>query len=106
MFAFTKVRTVRRKVVINVPKDGEGFDLAPRLRHVGDPFRRPTRAPVAYNRKFFQGIITNIEDLVDEEKKPITFTKEFLADFVAVDYVLAALQREYITCTVAAGRGN
>jgi hypothetical protein len=105
MFAFTKVKTVRRKVVINVPRDGEGFDLAPvfvtwEIRPSSD------ETPVAYNRKFFQGIITNIEDLVDEQKQPIAFSKEFLADFIAVDYVLAALQREYITCTVAAGRGN
>lgn len=105
MLVFTKKKVVRRKVTIQVPNDGEGF--TPCVIFVTwEILPNDDKRSTSYDGDFFKSIISNLEDLVDEEKKPITFTKEFLADFVTVSYVLAGLQREYLNCTVAAGRGN
>ena len=106
MLAFSKNMVVRRKVTANVPMDGDkstpsDFYVTWELLPTDDA---RTKLP---QEEFFKSIITNLEDLVDlKTKQPITFTKEFLADFVAVDYIRAALQVEYFKCTVGASRGN
>jgi len=106
MLAFTKKLVVTRPVTIHVPNDGAGTTAATCLVtwEIVPSDDDRTKLP---QEEFFKSIISNLSDLVDAQtKQPITFSKEFLADFVSVDYVRAGLQREYFNCTVGAGRGN
>jgi hypothetical protein len=105
MLVKTKEKIVRRKVTINVPGDGDAFVKA--TVHVTMKIL-PHDESRNLDAGFFKGIITNIEGLVEDtpEKTPLAFTPENLEWFVGEGYILSALQRAYIDCTVAAGRGN
>jgi lipocalin len=111
MYVFIPNKVVRRKVTILVPKDGADFDKQECFVTWKLDDSKSVRS---MDEKFFNEVITNIEGvatLVDDGAgnnvpKEIPYTPEFRAAFVGTSYHLAALQREYINCTVAAGRGN
>lgn len=122
MMIFTKERTVRRQVTVQIPDAGDRF--TPATIHVTWRIvpNDSEEAKLGYSAEFFKRVITNLEGLykpaldgegkpaIDGEGKPktepIPFTPEFLHDVLQVSYVVSAFTREYLNCTVAAGRGN
>lgn len=105
MLVFVKEKVVRRKVTIQVPDDDDRF-VSATCYVTWKIVANDSRDAKNFDAEFFKKVISKIEDLVDEQKQPITFTPEFLASFVEVSYVLSGLQREYMNCTILAGRGN
>ncbi len=105
-YVFTKKKVVRRKVVIREPMDGDAFETR-EVFVTWEILSSKERGSAMYDEEFFRRVISNIEGVVDADTgKPFENTPEFREAFIAVEYHLSALQREYINCTVAAGRGN
>ncbi len=105
MLKRVKERVVTRTVKVNVPKDGDGFDTATlQVTWVIVPNSRAQKH--AWDAEFFLECTRNVEGYVDEGDAPIAFSKEMLAQLLDEPYVLSAFQREYITCTAGASRGN
>lgn len=122
MFVFIKEKVVRRKVTIQVPDDDDRSIAATCYVTWKIVATDNEQSKTTYDKEFFAKIISNIEEIflavlgpdnkpvLDEHGQPklvqVTFTPQFLADFLSVSYVITALTREYLNCTIAAGRGN
>jgi hypothetical protein len=106
MLKRVKEKVVRRKVDINVPADGEGFEKGTVWITFEIAKHSEANASV-FGMDFFLKHIRNLEDYFDEDgTTQIPFNKETLKEFLELPYCLAGVQRAYIDITVAAGRGN
>lgn len=103
-YVFVKKKVVRRKVTIMEPMDGDVFEK----REIFVTWEiLPNTKAGSYNEAFFEKVISKIEGVADEDtKQEIPSTPEFIKAFLDVSFHLSALQREYMNCTIAAGRGN
>jgi hypothetical protein len=108
MFTIAKERTFTRTVKVFVPTD-DGH----REESVKATFRViPTNQASTYDddeagsREFVRAVVVKLDDLVDEQKQPVTYNDEVREALLSVPYVRQALAQAYADAVTKAKAGN
>ncbi len=109
MFNVVNAPTFTRKVPISVPS-GDGYvdqSLKVTFKVLSDQDRDARDLSVTENVKdFLREIILHLDDLADDEGKPVPYSPEVLEQVLGFGYVRIALLSIYTTAQIKAVTGN
>lgn len=107
MFKVSTNRTFSRTVTVCVPVDGGFEDQTVKATYRVVPDEELSNSEGVEGQKAdLRKMIVSLDDLVDDDKQPVSYSEALLEQLIAQSYVRIALLRKYIEAVTKVKKGN